>query len=143
MVVNNPNNWHWVEKNTLPWAQEYLSEQLQQVKYSTSTHDIIVKSASVNGDCDVSQRKGKVICIYDLGLDLGLEGIAKEEEVEGFTGKIKINEFIHDEKDFEISLNEFGDNKALVKNELLPLILQVLYKFQDALIEAHSKDLQE
>ena len=75
MVLHNPNNWHWVNKDVKPWAKDYLEREL--VKISAQENDAFVKIkkvVSVDGDVDVSQRKGKVITIFDLRLQLEFNG---------------------------------------------------------------------
>jgi activator of HSP90 ATPase len=41
----------------------------------------IVKVISCEGDVDVSQRKGKVITLFDVKLSLDIEGIAFRAEI--------------------------------------------------------------
>lgn len=75
MVLHNPNNWHWVSKDAGSWAKEYLSQQVTQI--SANEGDVsakISKLVSMDGDVDVSQRKGKVITIFDVKLQLEYEG---------------------------------------------------------------------
>ena len=75
MVLHNPNNWHWVNKDVREWAREYLLKSL--VGTSAKEGDVSVKVSkitSLDGDCDVSQRKGKVITLFDLRLDMEYEG---------------------------------------------------------------------
>jgi activator of HSP90 ATPase len=77
MVLHNPNNWHWVSKDVSPWAKQYLESEL--VGVSAKDGDVTVKIDSVlsmEGDCDVSQRKGKVITIFDVKLQLEFSGMA-------------------------------------------------------------------
>lgn len=75
MVLHNPNNWHWVNKDVKEWAREYLETQL--IGLAAEEGDVsakISKIASLDGDCDVSQRKGKVITLFDLNLRVDWEG---------------------------------------------------------------------
>lgn len=75
MVLHNPNNWHWVNKDASEWAQEYLAEVLTTI--SAQDGDVsarITKVISMDGDVDVSQRKGKVITLFDVKLKLEYEG---------------------------------------------------------------------
>lgn len=77
MVLHNPNNWHWVNKDVSEWAKEYLEKNL----IATSAEDggvsaQVTKVMSMEGDVDVSQRKGKVITLFDVKLKLEYEGIA-------------------------------------------------------------------
>ena len=75
MVLHNPNNWHWVNKDVSEWAKQYLEENL--TKLSAEEKDVsakIRKVTSMDGDVDVSQRKGKVITLFDVKLELEYEG---------------------------------------------------------------------
>lgn len=75
MVLHNPNNWHWVNKDVSEWAREYLEEHLTVI--SAEKNDVSAKVTKVHsmlGDVDVSQRKGKVITLFDIKLELEYEG---------------------------------------------------------------------
>lgn len=75
MVLHNPNNWHWVNKDVSPWAKNYLSEKLCAISAEENGATANVSSVvSMDGDVDVSQRKGKVITLYDVKLQLEYEG---------------------------------------------------------------------
>lgn len=79
MVLHNPNNWHWVNKDAHPWAKEYLEKNL--IGLSAEDGDVaakISKVLSMDGDVDVSQRKGKVITLFDVKLQLEYEGSNRE-----------------------------------------------------------------
>lgn len=75
MVLHNPNNWHWVNKDVREWARQYLEKNL--VGTSAEHGDVsatVSKILSMDGDVDVSQRKGKVITLFDVKLQLEYEG---------------------------------------------------------------------
>ena len=75
MVLHNPNNWHWVNKDVSSWARQYLEENLTII--SAEEGDVsaeVTKVTSMDGDVDVSQRKGKVITLFDVRLQLEYEG---------------------------------------------------------------------
>lgn len=75
MVLHNPNNWHWVNKDVSPWAKEWLEKEITQVSAEDGQVSAkITKLSSMDGDVDVSQRKGKVITIFDLSLRIEYEG---------------------------------------------------------------------
>jgi len=76
MVLHNPNNWHWVNKDVREWAREYLEKNI--VGISGKEGDVsakVSKIVSMDGDVDVSQRKGKVITLFDVKLQLEYEGV--------------------------------------------------------------------
>lgn len=75
MVLHNPNNWHWVNKDAGPWAKDYLESQA--IGISAEENEIsakVTKLTSMDGDVEVSQRKGKVISIFDVALTFDYEG---------------------------------------------------------------------
>jgi Activator of Hsp90 ATPase, N-terminal len=81
MVLHNPNNWHWVNKDASEWAEEFLSRTL--TKISAKDGDVsakVTKIITMDGDVDVSQRKGKVITLFDVKLQLEYEGGSKGSE---------------------------------------------------------------
>jgi activator of HSP90 ATPase len=76
MVLHNPNNWHWVNKDAGPWAKEFLEERSKTVSAEEDGVTAkITKLVSMDGDVEVSQRKGKVITIFDVSLQLEYEGM--------------------------------------------------------------------
>ena len=75
MVLHNPNNWHWVNKDASEWAREYLQSSLTQIEANKEDNTArIMNVSSMDGDVDVSQRKGKVITLFDVKLQLEFEG---------------------------------------------------------------------
>lgn len=75
MVLHNPNNWHWVNKDASAWAKQYLEENLTPISAEEGGVTANIKKVvSMDGDVDVSQRKGKVITLFDVKLQLEYEG---------------------------------------------------------------------
>ena len=75
MVLHNPNNWHWVNKNVADWARQYLEKELVGLEAEDGdTSAKINRIISMDGDVDVSQRKGKVITLFDVKLEVEWEG---------------------------------------------------------------------
>lgn len=76
MVLHNPNNWHWVNKDVTGWARAWFDENLKTVSANDGKVSAqISKITSMDGDVDVSQRKGKVITIFDVKLVLEYSGM--------------------------------------------------------------------
>jgi activator of HSP90 ATPase len=105
MVLHNPNNWHWVNKDVRDWAKQWFKDNL--TKLEAEDGDVKAKISnvqSVDGDVDVSQRKGKVITIFDVKLVLEYSGSTAEEQ--DVTGNITIPEVAHDteEDEYVVSL---------------------------------------
>jgi activator of HSP90 ATPase len=77
MVLHNPNNWHWVNKDATEWTKDYLQKSLSTISVEDEEKGVsakITKVVSIDGDVDVSQRKGKVITLFDVSLRLEYEG---------------------------------------------------------------------
>ncbi|BAE58184.1 activator of Hsp90 ATPase [Aspergillus flavus] len=149
MVLHNPNNWHWVNKDASGWAKDYLKEKLCAL--SVEENGVTAKISnllSMDGDVDVSQRKGKVITLFDVKVQLEYEGKTKDEE--SVSGTITIPEVAHDTEEdeyvFEIDIYSESSSKQpvkdLVRSKLLPQLRQELVKLAPALITEHGKDIQ-
>jgi len=75
-MLHNPNNWHWVNKDASGWTKEYLEENIKTIKAEENGVTAqLDKLVSMDGDVDVSQRKGKVITIYDVKLVIEYSGM--------------------------------------------------------------------
>lgn len=149
MVVNNPNNWHWVDKNCLPWSVEYFKEHLTGLDAMNADEYVQIEEvSSVEGDVDVSQRKGKVISLFDVRIILTYHGYnAKDDNI---NGSITIPELTYDteedELQFEITVyNENSQNTGIslfIKKQIIPQLKKKLMKFGKDLIETNSRDIQ-
>lgn len=131
MVLHNPNNWHWVNKDVREWAREYLEKSLVGIDAQSGDTSAAISSVkTMDGDVDVSQRKGKVITLFDVKVELEYTGQSRssitpimtltkgstkdEPEV---SGTISIPEVAHDTEEDEyvvgclltaLSLGVFG-----------------------------------
>lgn len=149
MVLHNPNNWHWVNKDVSPWTREYLEKELVGIKaeHNGVTAEVS-KILSMDGDVDVSQRKGKVITIFDVKLQLEYTG--KTTDGVDVSGTITTPEVAHDTEedeyvfDVEVYSEEASKTpvKDLVKSQITPQLRSQYQKLGPALIAEHCKDLQ-
>ncbi|KUL91554.1 hypothetical protein ZTR_01809 [Talaromyces verruculosus] len=149
MALHNPNNWHWVNKDVAPWTKTYLQDTLSKISAEEDGVSVKVeKVLSMDGDVDVSQRKGKVITLYDVKLQLEYEGKTKDEET--VTGTITIPEVAHDTEEdefvFEISVYSESSSKQpvkdLVRSKIIPQLRVELAKLPKVLVTEHGKDIQ-
>ncbi|CAL9732593.1 hsp90 co-chaperone Hch1p [Monosporozyma unispora] len=146
MAVLNPNNWHWVDKNTLPWTKEYFNDKFLNYEITENDSKIAITTINkINGDSNVSQRKGKPICYFDLDIEFKVnvsnEDESEEENEEGF---ISIPEFMHDDDEPYITIKGFNStNSQLIKSKFIPAFKSVLLNYQSDLLNEHSKDLQD
>jgi len=143
----NVNNWHWVEKNCIPWAKEYFKKTFVGLKEEADGCSVeITEVKKFNGDVDVNQRKGKVFAIYDIDCDFAIKGKVNDIDIKG---KINIPEIAHDTEDdeyvFDITIeNENSEKrpiKDLIRKKLIPTIKSKLANFQGDLIKANSGDV--
>ncbi|KAH8636293.1 dehydrogenase protein [Alternaria alternata] len=103
MVLHNPNNWHWVNKDVSGWTREYLDKELTQISAEQDGVTAkIDKVVSMDGDVDVSQRKGKVFlgCTL-LGRAELTRSAGKNKEGEEASGTITVPEVAHDTEEDE------------------------------------------
>ena len=149
MVLHNPNNWHWVNKDVSAWAKEWFTENL--TKLEAQNGDVKVKVSkvqSMDGDVDVSQRKGKVITIFDVKLVLEYTG--STPEAEEVSGTITVPEIAHDteEDEYVFEVDIFSESKEkqpvkdLARSKLVPQLRKEFQKLAPALIAEHGKDIQ-
>lgn len=150
MVVNNPNNWHWVDKNCIDWARNYFNEKLVGTLYATDDGRSVEVTAvsSLEGDVEVCQRKGKVISLFDLRIILNIAGISAADKE--FKGSVTVPELAYDTEEdeiqFDISVyNEDSDSEKMrfvTKKELIPALRKKLLVFGADLIRSHASDIQ-
>ncbi|KAI1653293.1 activator of Hsp90 ATPase [Daldinia decipiens] len=149
MVLHNPNNWHWVSKNAGEWTRQWFEENLPKISVEDGEVTAkINKVVSMDGDVDVSQRKGKVITIYDVKLVLEYSGTAPGEE--SVSGTITVPEVAHDteEDDFVFDIDIYSESqekqlvKDLVRSKITPQLRKEFAKLTPALIAEHGKDIQ-
>lgn len=134
---------HWVDKNCVPWTKEYFNSNIKGVSYEDDEYRLEISTVeSISGDCDVTQRKGKVLCIYDLVLNLAITGTSISDERD-FSGSVKIPEFVHDQDEDEYVFDITADTYVSdVRKKLIPVLKSKLLKFQNDLIKAHENDVQ-
>ncbi|EGV66637.1 hypothetical protein CANTEDRAFT_112346 [Yamadazyma tenuis ATCC 10573] len=152
MVVNNPNNWHWVDKNCLSWSSDYFKDTLVGLKAEKDSQTVKISAvSSVEGDCEVSQRKGKVISLFDMKLVLKFDGFTDTaDKSSDVSGSITVPELAYDTEEhdlqFDVSIYNETNTKdairALIRTQLLPQLRQVLGGFGGVLIKTNSSDIQ-
>lgn len=163
MVVHNPNNWHWVDKNCIDWTRTYFSEKLTEISAQTETPEKkpvtvkITKVKSCEGDVDVCQRKGKVISLFDLKLVVNYEGEILDNEGDEpkysrVGGDITVPEIAYDSEEddyqFEIttltgqSTKEKDFIKTQVRQLIIPKLRKALAIFGTDLLKEHGSEIQ-
>lgn len=148
MVVNNPNNWHWVDKNCIDWTRQYFNDKVIGIKAESGNQKAEINSVtSVEGDVVVSQRKGKVISLFDLKVVLSYVGKIDDLEVSGsITTPEVAYDTEEDEYQFEISVfsenNENSKIKELVRQKIIPQLRKSYFQFGEDLLIVNGQDIQ-
>ncbi|MCJ1367686.1 hypothetical protein MMC16_006820 [Acarospora aff. strigata] len=149
MVLHNPNNWHWVNKDASAWARDYLDQNLIGISAEEAGVSAKVdKVLSMDGDVDVNQRKGKVLTLFDVKVQLEYSGRTKDDEE--VSGTITIPEVAHDteEDEYVFDIDIYSEASAkqpvkdLVRSKILAQLRKKLITLGPALIKEHGKDLQ-
>ncbi|KAI0188762.1 activator of Hsp90 ATPase [Xylaria flabelliformis] len=151
MALHNPNNWHWVTKDVSKWTRDWFQENLTKPEFSVEKDGVtakISKVISMDGDAEVSQRKGIVKTIFDLKLVLEFSGSAPEAG--DVSGTITIPEIDGDseEKDYKFEIDIHSESKEtqpvkdLIRSVLDEPLRKGLLKLAPAMDEAHRKDIQ-
>lgn len=132
-----------MDKNCLPWSKEYFQREIIDTTFENDELKVSLDNvSSITGDCDVTQRKGKVLCIYDMKLQFSINGVSKNED-ETFNGTITVPEFVHDQEDDEYVFDiEVENYKIEIRKFFIPILKQKLMNFQNDLVKAHEKDVQ-
>lgn len=151
-MVVNVNNWHWTDKNCLPWAKEYFQKALTNLEVSDDRITFkITGLKDISGDCEVNQRKGKLMSLFDMQMVLDFEAsIGSKENV--YNGSISIPEIAFDSEidsyKYDISIlkesstNDSYDLKKFFKDQAKEKISAVFFKFNDDLLAENAKDIQ-
>ncbi|RQM06307.1 hypothetical protein DH86_00001100 [Scytalidium sp. 3C] len=150
MVLHNPNNWHWVNKDASAWTRQWLEEKIKDIKAEENGVSAqLDKVVSMDGDVDVNQRKGKVITIFDVKLVLEYSG--KTADDNDVSGTITIPEVAHDTEEdeyvqFDIDIYSDANSKQpvkdLVRSKIVPQLRKLFTTLAPALIAEHGKDIQ-
>lgn len=77
----NVHNWHWNEKDCLPWSKKRLGELLENITILEGEGGLWVQTTdveSVTGDAYVNIRKGKIIPGYEIAIRAAWKGEAKD-----------------------------------------------------------------
>ncbi|KAL6779587.1 AHA1 [Auxenochlorella protothecoides x Auxenochlorella symbiontica] len=110
----NVNNWHWVERDALPWSKTRLTELLvgQSLVPEDQPAVTITKLKKLEGEAIVNNRKSKIIVAYELEAVLAWEGTAPDgAKVKGELKLPYISEENHDE-DPEVLVRLKEESKA-------------------------------
>lgn len=117
------------------------------VSGSSSTAEAQITGVkSCEGDADVSQRKGKVISLFDLNLVLNFEGRLKKTTDDDVKGEIAIPEVAYDSEEsdyvFNVSSVKHEAVRDVIKKEIIPQLRKLIFQYGKDLITEHGSGIQ-
>eukprot|EP00758_Cryptobia_borreli_P005898 Tbor_TRINITY_DN5010_c5_g8::TRINITY_DN5010_c5_g8_i1::g.14113::m.14113 len=114
----NVNAWHWEERDLSKVTHDNIKEQLKNKIIIAAADDgkvtnmKVVEVSEIDGDVTLAQRKGKIMCYFEIKLTIKwLATVKKDGSSEGgseeVTGKFILPEVDHDSfnDDFVINVN--------------------------------------
>jgi activator of HSP90 ATPase len=114
----NCGNWHWQEKDLTATAHDAVKNKFKGlVMHEADGLTVTAKEVSdITGDVTVAQRKGKIMCYFDIKLTLKYTVKADGETGEG---KVMAPEIDHDSfrGDFELNVTATDAKAASKKGE--------------------------
>ncbi|KAI9183510.1 Co-chaperone [Blastocladiella emersonii ATCC 22665] len=142
----NAGNWHWVTKDSLPFAKEYLTRELGKIAFDCDgVHVAITDVTELTGDCSLNVRKGKLITIYDIKLHMTWTSRGPGDLAAA--GRIAVPEIAHDTDEddlvFNVTVNDDARAKdpvrAAIRKGLRPHVVKVLRQFPKDLQASQSE----
>nr|ODN88268.1 chaperone activator [Cryptococcus depauperatus CBS 7841] len=140
--------YHWRNKNCAPFAYDWIKKALPGLKVEDGSQSAVIESVtSVTGDCDLGQRKGKLLTIYDLEVQANWSGKVKDGS--DVKGTLKVPEVSHEAIDgvsdyiFEFSLtgspNGLSEDLiSYIRKSFPPVLAEKLNTFRSDLLAAHG-----
>lgn len=109
----NVNSWHWEEKDLTKAAHEAIKGLFEsRTLIENDGMSLRTKEVSeISGDVTVAQRKGKIMCYFEIKMTIKWGGKVDGESVDG---KMVIPEIEHDNftDDYDISVSVTDSNVA-------------------------------
>lgn len=144
----NVNSWHWEERDLSKSTHEALKEVFKGFSLLTSEDDSAMKLSieevsDVSGDVTVAQRKGKIMCYFELKLTLKWRGKVDGVSVDG---KLIMPEIEHDNfsGSFEINVTCTDNNAASkkaeewIRNNARAMVRAEVKKYFEELFKTHQ-----
>ncbi|AAW40882.1 chaperone activator, putative [Cryptococcus deneoformans JEC21] len=140
--------YHWRNKNCAPFAYDWIKQSLPGLKVDDGQQSAEISSVtSVSGDCDLGQRKGKLLTIYDL--EVQASWIGKTKDGNEVKGTLKIPEVSHEAIDgvsdyvYEFSITGGSSSASeellfYIRKSFPPLLSDKFNSFRPALLAAHG-----
>ncbi|RNF26463.1 putative activator of 90 kDa heat shock protein ATPase 1-like [Trypanosoma conorhini] len=139
---HNVNSWHWEERDLSSECHEELKRRLKNfLLLKEGDLELRVDELSeISGDVTVAQRKGKMMCYFELKLTL------KWSAGGDVTGKLTVPEIDHDNfrDEYDITVSSTENDAvsqradALLRSKGRAAVRQVITKYFDELFETYQ-----
>eukprot|EP01119_Soliformovum_irregulare_P021605 TRINITY_DN722_c0_g1_i1.p1 TRINITY_DN722_c0_g1~~TRINITY_DN722_c0_g1_i1.p1 ORF type:complete len:334 (-),score=84.19 TRINITY_DN722_c0_g1_i1:96-1097(-) len=128
----NVGNWHWTETDYTGWVSKKLIELLNNLALESSLMKATTNTVNTKGEVTINTRKGKVITLYELDVNMKWEGELLSNTGTTYKGTIALP-YISEENDddeFETQVTIEGDSKdhATMKDEVRKTVIPILKK---------------
>ena len=130
MSWKNVNNWHWEERDCVDWVKKYIEENFKPLALAADK----VKITNLTGDAVVSQRKNKLIAVYDIQAAFKFTEITTEYEA-----KVELCSESSD-NDFELSLRP---NDPKLRSAILSYCSEFNKKMLNDILDFHKAYFSE
>ncbi|KAJ9439931.1 Activator of 90 kDa heat shock protein ATPase-like protein [Diplonema papillatum] len=148
----NVNNWHWTERDILDWARSEIVGILKDniVEKTKKIELKITDVKDIEGDCLLMNRKKKLICTFDLKMDVHWEGRVLDEdtgeEIYKVKGKMVVPDVddttIGDSMNIDVTCAEEGDAASMildvVRTSGRKFVRKGLEEFAETLKDTHN-----
>eukprot|EP00796_Vickermania_ingenoplastis_P012516 gene12516-8571_t len=117
----NVNAWHWEERDLSEHTKQSITKALTNKKFAENVDDVeyiqVEEVADFSGDVTVAQRKGRMMCYFEIKFTA--KWVGKTTSGEEVKGKMEVPEVDHDEfvNDFEVSVSCQENSAAAHKIE--------------------------
>lgn len=119
---NNVNAWHWEERDLTKTCHEEIKARLKGLPLLNDGGDLSVSIKEVSdldGDITIAQRKGKIMCYFELKATIKWTGSLAGDSGSKIDGKLAIPEIEHDNfaGEFAINVSATESNAACQRAE--------------------------
>lgn len=142
----NVNNWHWTMKDASLWSKQKLKDFLIGKQFQSSSIGSweIKDATSLDGEASASNRKGKLIILYEWTIKCCIEGSTPEDIKD--KGTLHITNFCDensiDDIDIKCSLDKnTSDLTNMIVKESSPAIRTALQEYIALLRDEYSQGL--
>jgi activator of HSP90 ATPase len=115
----NVGNWHWTEKNYMPWSRDRFTELCKNVSLNNSVVDIkFTEMDQITGDINICQRKGKSRLISDFVIKVKWEGNMKKSDDSVVSGKgvMEVEVDIEGDCKYRVTMDNENSGNAVMKD---------------------------